>query len=237
MAGIRKIFRVARQVFLKKNWKALTLFVSEWVKGEFVPQIYWGQDGEDVFLADALPGSGFYVDVGAHHPYRFSSTKLLYDRGWSGLNIDVTEAMHTVFPRSRPRDLLHFGLAGEPATRTFYRFSEPALSTLDAGVAEERAQAGWELQCEETMEVEPLKRLLDRYKVPSVVDLLCVDVEGSDLEVLESAGLDEYDFRRILVEVHTPAWALEHNPISVFLEKKGYRPVAVWLRSALFEKQ
>lgn len=87
------------------------------------------------------------------------------------------------------------------------------------------------------MEVEPLKRLLDRYKVPSVVDLLCVDVEGSDLEVLESAGLDEYDFRRILVEVHTPAWALEHNPISVFLEKKGYRPVAVWLRSALFEKQ
>lgn len=89
--------------FSKKNWITLTLFVSEWVKGEFVPQIYWGQDGEDVFLADALPGSGFYVDVGAHHPYRFSSTKLLYDRGWSGLNIDVTEAMHTVFPRSRGR--------------------------------------------------------------------------------------------------------------------------------------
>jgi hypothetical protein len=27
---------------------------------------------------------GFYVDVGAHHPFAFSNTHLLYQSGWRG---------------------------------------------------------------------------------------------------------------------------------------------------------
>ena len=32
--------------------------------------------------------SGFYIDVGACHPVVHSVTKLFYERGWNGINID-----------------------------------------------------------------------------------------------------------------------------------------------------
>ena len=32
---------------------------------------------------------GFYVDVGCHHPRRYSNTALLYNKGWHGVNIDA----------------------------------------------------------------------------------------------------------------------------------------------------
>src|SRR5690348_6482057 len=49
----------------------------------------YSQEGEDLILARLLENtpSGLYVDIGAHHPFRFSNTRLLYERGWHGINI------------------------------------------------------------------------------------------------------------------------------------------------------
>lgn len=47
---------------------------------------YYSHCGEDVFV-DAYfrnKKQGFYVDVGAHHPKRYSNTALLYERGGGG---------------------------------------------------------------------------------------------------------------------------------------------------------
>jgi hypothetical protein len=225
-----------RKVFSLKNWRVVARFIRDAMRAGFAPRFRWGQDGEDVFLVDSLPKKGFYVDVGAHHPYRFSSTKLLYDRGWSGLNIDVTEAIRTSFPSSRPRDTFHYGLIGKSRQATFFRFVEPALSTLDETLATERMASGCQLLSKETFTVEPLEDVLVKHRAPREIDLLCVDAEGADLEVLETVNFSKRDIARVLVEVHTPAWKLHEHPIAVFLEKQGFRPVAVWLRSALFER-
>ena len=40
-------------------------------------QIYYSQEGEDILLSRLLEektSTGFYVDIGAHHPTRFSNT-------------------------------------------------------------------------------------------------------------------------------------------------------------------
>ncbi len=209
--------------------------MSEAERAGHTPQVHWGQEGEDVVLADVLPASGFYVDVGAHHPYRFSSTKLLYDKGWRGLNIDVTDAIETLFPKYRSRDLNYFGLVGHPRQAKFFRFVEPALSTLDPVLAREREADGWAILREDRLEVKTLDSILDELEAPERIDLLCVDAEGSDLEVLETISFGQRIVSRVLVELHEPAWKVMSHPISKFLEAKGYRPVAVWLRSTLFE--
>lgn len=229
------MLRKAVKVLKWGNIKRIGHFVFEGLKTGFAPQIHWGQDGEDVFLRDSLGDVGFYVDVGAHHPYRFSSTKLLYDKGWSGINIDVTEAMVKLFPKYRPRDVNYFGLAGHARTATFYRFVEPALSTVDSGLAEERMHAGWKLASEEELAITPLENILEENGAPDNIDLLCVDAEGADLEVLESLSFETRTIQRILVELHSPAWSVPDHPIATFLGEKGYRPVAIWQRSALFE--
>ena len=54
--------------------------------------IYFSQEGEDVILRRIFEDqkNGFYIDIGAHHPKRFSNTYYFYDRGWEGINIDAT---------------------------------------------------------------------------------------------------------------------------------------------------
>ncbi|MFH1178148.1 MAG: SAM-dependent methyltransferase, partial [bacterium] len=47
---------------------------------------YYSQFGEDIVLEKIFSGknNGHYVDIGAHHPKRYSNTYLLHKRGWSG---------------------------------------------------------------------------------------------------------------------------------------------------------
>ncbi|MFM9973057.1 MAG: FkbM family methyltransferase, partial [Beijerinckiaceae bacterium] len=70
---------------------------------------------------------GFYVDVGAHHPFRFSNTCALYQSGWRGINIDADPALIAAFRRHRGRDInLSLGISDVPGTLAFHVFNEPA---------------------------------------------------------------------------------------------------------------
>jgi hypothetical protein len=67
----------------------------------------WSQEGEDLILARIFGDKpdGFYVDVGAHHPKRFSNTYYFYRRGWRGINIDAMPGSMLAFNRLRPSDI------------------------------------------------------------------------------------------------------------------------------------
>ena len=98
------------------------------------PNRCYGQDGEDLILNRLLDGQmqGFYVDVGAHHPIRFSNTYLFYERGWTGINIDAMPGSMKKFRKLRPRDInVECGVASSSGKLTFHRFNEPALNTFD----------------------------------------------------------------------------------------------------------
>lgn len=53
----------------------------------------YSQEGEDLVLARIFGNlkltTGFFVDIGAHHPTRFSNTFYFYRRGWCGINVDA----------------------------------------------------------------------------------------------------------------------------------------------------
>ncbi len=97
----------------------------------------YSQEGEDMILQRILGDKkhGFYVDVGAHHPRRFSNTYLFYRRGWSGINIEPNPEAMNAFQVDRERDInLQFGIAEHAENLTYYFFDEPALNTFDAAL-------------------------------------------------------------------------------------------------------
>ena len=53
-------------------------------------ELSYAQFLEDIQLYRALKEikNGFYIDVGANHPLDHSVTKLFYEKGWSGINIE-----------------------------------------------------------------------------------------------------------------------------------------------------
>ena len=78
--------------------------------------------GEDIILSACVKQKeGFYVDIGAHHPSRKSNTKIFYDRGWSGINVEANPAAIPAFERDRPRDInLNCAVTNYDGEITFY---------------------------------------------------------------------------------------------------------------------
>lgn len=218
-------------------WKTLYLLQTHLVasaKSGVVPGVHYSQDAEDIALVEFLEEDGFYVDVGAHHPERFSVTKLLYDRGWRGINIDVTPAITSEFPKRRPRDTNVQAVVGKKGAVNFFRFQEEALNTADHVRAEMLIQEGEKLSAQFSIDAVPLTELLTENGSPKRIDLLNVDVEGADLEVLESLDWEAFEVAAVLVEIGKPIWNLADDPVAQFLSERGMRPTLSFPRSVLF---
>ena len=59
----------------------------------------YSQFKEDIFLKKYFQNinQGFYVDIGCYHPIKYSNTALLYNKGWSGINLDLNQTSIDLF--------------------------------------------------------------------------------------------------------------------------------------------
>jgi FkbM family methyltransferase len=171
-------------------------------------------------------GAGFYVDVGAHHPDRFSNTRLLRDRGWRGINIDGTPGSMEAFRRARPDDInVEAIISSDGEPHEFFEFDEPALNSVSRALSTERAaKTDYRIVASTTLPTRTLRDVLDEFLPPRVsIDVMSVDVEGHDFDVLESNDWARFRPRLLLVEVlNTPLSALADSDIVQLLDVHGY---------------
>jgi len=209
---------------------------------EMQPNYCYGQDGEDLILNRLLNGQsyGFYVDIGAHHPLRFSNTYLFYKRGWNGINIDAMPGSMRKFDKVRPRDTnVECGVAINAGKLMYYCFDEPALNTFDAEEAARKNAPPYQLIDQVEVLVERLDVLLSRHLLPGQqIDFLSVDVEGKDEEVLRSNDWNRYRPRFILAEtLRTDMLRLADCPVVQFLRSVGYTPVSKAYNTSFFARE
>ncbi|MFN7398560.1 MAG: FkbM family methyltransferase [Sandaracinobacter sp.] len=202
----------------------------------------WSQEGEDRLLLRFFEpqASGFYVDVGAHHPYRFSNTALLHRLGWRGLNIDAMPGSMKAFKRARPHDInLEIGIAKERGTAQFHVFNEKALNTFDPETARLHSRGSWRVERIIDVQLLPLAEVLDRELAPGqTIDLLTVDAEGRDLQVLESNDWSRWRPRAILAEsLGSVLDGLTGDPVARFLQSKGYRSFAKLVNTVMYVEE
>lgn len=200
----------------------------------------YSQEGEDRILDRLLASApkGFYVDVGAHHPIRFSNTFLFYRRGWRGVNIDAMPGSMRLFDKYRSRDTnIEAGIGLETATIPFYVFNEPALNSFDRELAESRNVAPWKITKVIDVRVSPLSEAL-RGRLPSenMPSFLTVDVEGRDLEALKSN--DWSTFRPTYVLAESVGMTMEEaiqGPVSSFMASVGYDVIAKTANTVFYQ--
>ena len=180
---------------------------------------------EDVILHRAFAGQerGFYVDVGAGHPRLANDTCALHEQGWSGINVEPSEALIEAFRGARPGDQnLCLALSDTEGELLFHEIPGTGLSTCDPALAEAHAARGYEVLTRR-VPVSTLARVLDDVEVQAV-DLLKVDVEGFEEQVLAGNDWTRFRPRLVLVEATYPE-SPERRPtgIRAFLEARGYR--------------
>jgi hypothetical protein len=188
----------------------------------------YSQEGEDMILRRIFENkkSGFYVDVGAYHPKRFSNTYYFYKRGWLGINIEARPGSKQLFDKIRPRDInIEVPISNFSEELTYYAFDEPALNGLIKDLADLRVKnkAG-KILFTKKMNTSTLSEILDKYLPKNtVIDFMSIDVEGLDLNVLESNNWDKYQPRYILIEdLDQCNTSLSDSTISKFLIQKNY---------------
>ncbi|MDH4393946.1 MAG: FkbM family methyltransferase [Aquabacterium sp.] len=231
LKAIKKLIPIGAKVWLRKLLGSRAYASS-----------HFSQEGEDVLLSrifnDTAPG--IYVDIGAHHPFRFSNTFVFYRRGWRGINVDAMPDSMAAFHKHRPQDTnLEVGIAGVAGYLSFHVFSEPALNTFDANVAQFRIKAGNALIRTVKVECLPLSEIVRRHlvKMPPRNSFLSVDVEGLDLQVLKSNDWSIFKPSVIIAEVDGKNIAdLLSDEVTKYLESQGYQLFSKLGHSVFFKR-
>jgi FkbM family methyltransferase len=201
----------------------------------------YSQEGEDMVLRRIFEGkgSGFYVDVGAHHPKLYSNTYYFYKKGWRGINIDAMPGSMKAFDNVRPNDInVEAAISDKEETLTYYYFNAPALNGFSKAISEERAGLK-DVKLLRTSEIKT-RRLSDILKLhlPEGVkiDFMSVDVEGLDLQVLRSNDWEKYKPTYILAECLDLDLDKDHDSeLITFLKSKGYRIFGKCVHTVFFK--
>lgn len=188
----------------------------------------YSQEGEDMILRRIFEGQrhGFYVDVGAHHPRRFSNTFYFYKKGWSGINIEPNPDALQEFQSDRPRDKnIQLGVADTARMLKYYHFDEPALNTFDEDVVKSRLEnTAYKVVNTENVPVERLDKILGTYLPKGkIIDFISIDVEGLDLAVLRSNDWQLFRPKYVLAEaLNTTLAEVMKSDIVLFMLEQGY---------------
>jgi FkbM family methyltransferase len=204
--------------------------------------ISWSQGGEDLALLHAIAGKrdGLFIDVGAHHPYRFSVTHHLSRIGWTGVNKDANSQLIEIFNRERKRDINICAAVGTEKSYTFTIFKEPALSSVNNEWKDKFQADGWEVERTVTVPGMSLREIYDRNYPQDCIDLLSIDAEGSDFNVLksmnfESLGKDRFP-RFLLLEATPPVKSALKTDSVEYAIRLGYVPLYVLPMSTMLQK-
>lgn len=171
-----------------------------------MPLISYAQNAEDVLLWRALGAvqDGFYIDVGANDPQEGSVTKLFYDAGWHGINIEPMPSYREVLQRARPRDI-NLALACGAADGSITLFDTPDINgwaSTDADTAHAHRADGVAV-----VETEVPMRTLTGIcadHAPATIHFLKIDVEGFEAEVLRGMDLRRWRPWILVVEATLP---------------------------------
>lgn len=170
------------------------------------------QHGEDVRLARALPRRGFYVDIGAGSPSLLSVTKLFYDRGWSGINVEPSAWWWSELNSARPRDVnLPLAISDTRGEIVLYdgEGEDAFFSTVEAGVAQKLEAATTRRLHPRVVQCITLADVFDQHVRDRVVDFMKIDVEGHERQVLVGNDWGRYRPRILVVESVEPSSTTE----------------------------
>ena len=165
------------------------------------PTVSYAQNREHIILAAFFPdlNDGFYVDVGANHPISDSVTKLFYEKGWRGINIEPIKSLHKQLEEDRPEDTnLALGVSSKTGTAKFTEFEVDGLSTFsDEMVKVSKDEAA--IKDKYDVKIDTLGNIFKDHRVDSI-NFMKIDIEGYEHDALLGNDWDKYRPEVICIE-------------------------------------
>lgn len=199
-------------------------------KYKFSNSRYFSQEGEDIILNRIFRNkpTGFYVDVGAHHPQKFSNTCYFYDKGWNGINLDAQPGSMELFNKERPRDInIERAISDDDRIIDFYQFNEPALNTFlkEKAIRHDTDANQYHIVNIVKIKTETFNNTLDEYLPENTtIDFLTIDTEGYDFRIIKSIDFERYKPKVIVTESQDrdSFESTTITPLDIYMRENGY---------------
>ena len=175
-----------------------------------------GEFGEDIFINRFFKNltNGVYVDIGCYHPIKSSLTYNLFQKGWSGLNVDLSKTSIDLFNSSRPNDVNIRAAVTDFDGETFY-YENGIINQQNSLIENKNLK-------KIPIKAFKLSTILEDNKFKKI-DFLNIDVEGCDYKVLK--GINFSSIRPKLICIEENNYNLEkiiNNETHQFLIKNEY---------------
>jgi FkbM family methyltransferase len=186
-----------------------------------------GQSKEDVAIDRFFGGKprGFYVDVGAHDGTYLSNTRLFYERGWRGINVEPNPVSFARLAASRQRDVnVNVAVSDRQGQAPFYVTEPAVLSTFNRADVERQVGLGYVKRFAEIrVPTATLGQILRRH-VPAgqTVDFISIDTEGAERKVLLGHDWSRWRPRLLVIEFTVSGRETSSEWQALVLER-GYR--------------
>lgn len=163
----------------------------------------YAQYNEDLILLALFEDvkTGTYVDIGANYPTIDSVTKLFYDKGWTGINIEPIKGLHKQLQKERPKDInLQCGIGDSAKTATLREYkSVSGHSTFDA--MQKAAHGKSEQYVDYEVPIKTLEQIFKDNKLKHI-HFLKIDVEGLEYEVVTGNDWTKYRPEVVCIEAN-----------------------------------
>jgi len=225
--------------YFKNIYKKIYILHNLYIQNKiYLKRESYSQSKEDIFALKYFKNknSGFYVDVGCHHPTRINNTCLLYNRGWRGVNIDMSKLSIDLFDILRKEDVnIHSAVSSKNKIINYYTNKNLFLS---ASIIQKKGSSKFKYK--EQVSSEPLTQILNKtiYKNKQI-DFLSIDAEGADYEVLKSLDFKKYKPKLICIEIwqdQVKVFNIKNHKIYKFLSKKNYKLITNLADNFIFKK-
>jgi FkbM family methyltransferase len=177
-------------------------------------QISYSQFGEDLIFEYFFNVNGIgnpsYLDIGANEPRYISNTYYFYERGSRGVLVEPNPFLYNKLKADRPHDtVLNTGIGlSDIKEADFYIFPNYAngLNTFSEKEAKHWEEVGMKglgkIPVEKIikMPLVPVNSIMEKYFPEKAPDFISLDVEGLDLEILQSMNFELYRPKLICVE-------------------------------------
>nr|MBL0717066.1 tetratricopeptide repeat protein [Desulfobacterales bacterium] len=181
----------------------------------------YSQHKEDLVI-DALLSHkrhGFYVNIGENDPDATNNSKLFYNRGWHGINIETEPIPFARLCARRERDLnLNIGIEPDAGTMTFYRMSAENLSSFNKQAATQAGKVYGEGLIPE--QPPPALGLVDIFESQlrgMTIDFMSIDAKDYDLNLLKSNDWNRFRPSLMIVKNN-----VKGDTIIQFLQQHDY---------------
>ena len=194
---------------------------------------FHSQFGEDRYIYKNLnlPKQGVFVDVGAGHPSYLSNTYFFEKNGWTGVCIDADPTQFNLLKKERA-NVESAAISDWEGEIEFFQAYFPDYSSV---VGKEDCRGLLKIPFKGKIKVPSyrLETILEKYQIGQI-DLLDIDVEGTELEVWQTFDYEKHQPKVVIIEYQTFGLADNSKRIKEFFLNLPYKLVRITCTNFIF---